>query len=433
MATGPQNGAGGFSAKGFPVGVDLLSAETALPRGALRAAINVDIDRAGKWRRRRGTQLVFAGTDVHSLWAPLTGSTAYFVEGRNLRSCRPADPTAPRPLIRTGLTEGAPMNFCEVNDEIYYSNGLQSGTVFGRFGVEMPIGEIACTAVTRGMLAPGVYKVGLVFVKDTGEESGAIVSYFTLGSKGGIAVSSFQLPQDPAIHRARFFLSATDDEVLYQAADIGFSAGAVEFLEPATGRILETEFMEPPPPAQALCLYNGRLYGALDAIVWYTQALRYGLFRPSTDFIDFGDRVTLLAPAPTGGLYVGTTNGMFFMAGDDPAKFSMEQVSELGPVEGSGVFVETVKLGVKGLPEVLAPMWFTTSGWVLGLSDGVIKNLVHDKLAFSNLGRGSAVVRKVDGDTHVMGVFRGGDGPTQAIASDSMTSEIIRNGVVIKD
>lgn len=424
---------GEFMARGFPAGVNNLSPETAVPGNAVRAAVNVDFDRAGKWSRRDGTTLAVAGQDIHSLWAPPDGDRAYYVEGSWLYQIDPAKGMSSRRAVRAGLTPGAHMCFTELNDEICYSNGFQSGSVFGTVGVEMPVGSITCSMRPGGALTPGAYKVGLVFVKDSGEESGAIVSDFVLTKIGGISVDSFALPQDPTIRRARLYLSPPNDEgALYQAFDMDFSPGDILFSGPATGKLLDTWMLEPPPHAHLLQSFNGRLYGANENILWYTQAFRYGLHRPSTDYVDMGARITLIeAAGDKKGIFVGTTKGTFFLAGADASNMRMQTVSELAPVEGTGTAIDTKVFGMKELPQFFAPVWFTNKGWVVGLNDGTVKNLIHDRLALSNVDRGSTLIRKSNGSTHLVGVFRGGDN-SAAAASDSMTSEIIRNGIVIK-
>lgn len=424
---------GEFLVKGFPKGVNMLSPETALPAGAVRAAINVDFDRAGKWRRRSGVTLAVTGQDVHSLWAPAgDGPDVYYVDGTWLYRVDPAKGVASRRAVRAGLTRGAPMAFCALNDEICYSNGYESGSVFDTIGMEMPVGGITCAFRAGGSLAPGAYKVGLVYVKDSGEESGALVADFHLATLGGIAVNNFPLPQDTSIRRARFYLSPPNDEdVLYQALEITFNVADILFSVPAAGKMLDTWFLTPPPPAHLLRTFNGRLYGADGSVLWYSQAFRYGLYKPSTDYIDMGARITLIEEAADGrGLFVGTTDGTFFLAGD-VLKMQLQSVSELSPIEGTGTAIDTKVFGMKELPEFFAPVWFTSKGWVVGLNDGTVKNLNHDRLAVSNLERGSALVRKSNGSTHLMGVFRGGDN-SAAAATDSMESEIIRNGIVIK-
>lgn len=426
-----ENGAGNWSTKNFGLGVDNLSPETALPRGALRYALNVDFDRTGRWSRRRGTQVIIPGEGMHSLWAPKLGEYAYFVQGSNLCRCTPGTPSAPPVILRADITPEVPMVFCDLTTDIMFSNGFQFGSLFGTIGVEMPNGVLEFEP-GPGALAPGTYRIAMVFVGVNGEESGAVSSTFTLEAQGGISLVHCPVPKSPGV-TARFFLSPTDDpSVMYQAIDMDFTEAEINFTVPGAGRLLETEFMEPPPAPRIMAASNGRLMGAIGPMIWYTQPFRYGLYKPSTDYMLFESDVTMIASSPdNNGWYIGTQDGLFFLSGNQPDETKVNQVSELSPIEGSMTVIDTVVFPVKGMPEVLAPVWFTERGWVVGLDEGVINNLVHDKLALANLGRGSSFVRKENGSTHLVGVFRGGDGPSVAAASDSMTSEIIRNGIVI--
>ncbi|HFB07033.1 MAG TPA: hypothetical protein ENJ92_01170, partial [Chloroflexi bacterium] len=63
----------------FPAGKNDVAKETALPEGALREALNVDIDDAGNIRLREGFEKVYSGTNVRSL------HKRYFAEGDKLK------------------------------------------------------------------------------------------------------------------------------------------------------------------------------------------------------------------------------------------------------------------------------------------------------------------------------------------------------------
>ena len=50
-------------------GIDSLSSETSLIKGAVREASNVDISRSGVYRRRNGYARVIAGNNFHSMYS----------------------------------------------------------------------------------------------------------------------------------------------------------------------------------------------------------------------------------------------------------------------------------------------------------------------------------------------------------------------------
>lgn len=421
------------SQKSFGRGVDLLSPETALPKGAVRCAVNVDFVRGGKVRRRRGSTLLVPAPGAHSIWSPDPGTYALYVAGTQMFMMQFTTTGPVTTVVRTGLMPDMPVCYHEVNTDVYFSNGVQCGFIFDHYGVELPDGEIVCSALPAGMLPAGTYSVALVYVKDSGEESGAVFTEFTLPKTGGINIMSFPLPADPTIRRARFFVSHTDGERAYQALDVNFTETEIVFSSLSSGRPVETMFMVPPPPAQQLCLFHGRLYGAHGNILWYTQPLRYGLHKPSTDYIDLGEYITLVVPAPDdSGLFVGTESGTKFLRGEEAKKFHFFDLSPLSPTEGSVAHVDTARFQIKEIRQCRAPVWFTERGWVLGADNGVLYELNQDKLLLSKTNRGSTVIREANGSTHLLGVFRGG-GSSGAVASDSMTSEIVRKGVVIKE
>ena len=82
------------------LGIDMLSDETQMPAGTVRAAVNVDIDRAGQPRRRQGRSLAISGADIGSLrkW----GGALIAVSGTQVVSIDPA--TLPWPSVRSSGT-----------------------------------------------------------------------------------------------------------------------------------------------------------------------------------------------------------------------------------------------------------------------------------------------------------------------------------------
>lgn len=96
----------------------------------LRNAVNVDLTNAGTLQRRKGTTLVQAGTDCHSLWAE--GGDAVYVDGTELYAY-------PRTLLRAGLTPGMRCSYARSpTGDIYWSNGVvlaQLSTINSYFGL----------------------------------------------------------------------------------------------------------------------------------------------------------------------------------------------------------------------------------------------------------------------------------------------------------
>lgn len=68
------------------LGIDLLSDETQMPAGTVRAAVNVDIDKRGQFARRRGSALTTPGRVCRDGIAP--GSSAAWLSKTRSASAR---------------------------------------------------------------------------------------------------------------------------------------------------------------------------------------------------------------------------------------------------------------------------------------------------------------------------------------------------------
>jgi len=103
----------------WPQGVNNTAKEHALPDGALRAAVNMDLDNAGMASRRDGFFNVVAAGRAHSLFGGVTHLLAV-VDG----DLRAYDPTFAETAVRLGVGDRY-ATATQVIDEVYWSNGVQ--------------------------------------------------------------------------------------------------------------------------------------------------------------------------------------------------------------------------------------------------------------------------------------------------------------------
>lgn len=114
----------------FPLGMDnrVPDFKLKLPKDAghlLRDALNVDVTAQGTVKTRAGFALTRAGLDCHSLWSPLSGSYAlYCDEGTIYRVDASMTPIA----VATGFGRMTPVRYAEVNEAIYFSDSVRSGS-----------------------------------------------------------------------------------------------------------------------------------------------------------------------------------------------------------------------------------------------------------------------------------------------------------------
>lgn len=118
----------------------------------LREADNVDIDDEGKRiSRRNGPGAALVSGNYHSIWSSRAETVMLGVTGSSLRIIHGDGTTT---TIRSDLTANLPMDYVEVNNQIYYSNnqvlgfideGLRNGSfpTITKFGASsMPAGEM---------------------------------------------------------------------------------------------------------------------------------------------------------------------------------------------------------------------------------------------------------------------------------------------------
>ena len=330
----------------FPKGMTNLGSPEGLPEGTCRNGVNVDFLDNGQPRRRAGQALVYPGTDCDSAWS--NQRINLFREGTALKELeRSAAGTYSATTLRSGLAAATPITFLDVAGDVYYTNGVITGKLtaqdFGRvytdgpWGVERPARQPVITALGYGGMHAGTYQVAVTFRSASGEEGGTgVAATVAVASGGGIALTD--IPQPTAATHIRVYCSMANGEVLYYQGEYSAGTGGITVGAFQSDVRLETQFGYPPPPGQALCLHNGRIYIADGPVVWYTDALRYGLYRPDRAFLPSAEEVRVLASVADG-LYVATETATWFVSGIDTEAFNQRQILPYGAAAGTAVKV----------------------------------------------------------------------------------------------
>ena len=111
----------------FPLGMDNRAPDysLALPDGGhlLRDALNVDVTAQGTVKTRAGYVLAQAGSDCHSLWSPVEGGYALYVDDGNLYRIDSA-----KTLVAGGFGNVTPVRYAQVNEAVYYTDGVRIGS-----------------------------------------------------------------------------------------------------------------------------------------------------------------------------------------------------------------------------------------------------------------------------------------------------------------
>lgn len=120
----------------FPLGMDNRRADfnLALDRSdggghLLRDALNVDVTPSGSIKTRAGYALAESGLDCHSAWAHVDGAYALYCDSGDLyRLDVDADGVTERNQIASGYGRVTPVAFAQVNEAVYFTDGIRAGS-----------------------------------------------------------------------------------------------------------------------------------------------------------------------------------------------------------------------------------------------------------------------------------------------------------------
>lgn len=114
----------------FPRGMDNRRPDFKLALGReeggghlLRDALNVDVTAQGTVKTRAGYVLAQAGSDCHSLWSPVEGGYALYVDDGNLYRIDSA-----KTLVAGGFGNVTPVRYAQVYEAVYFTDGLRVGS-----------------------------------------------------------------------------------------------------------------------------------------------------------------------------------------------------------------------------------------------------------------------------------------------------------------
>lgn len=187
-----------------------------------------------------------------------------------------------------------------------------------------------------------------------------------------------------------------------------------------------------PPPARYMTYYNGRIYGALGSLLWATEYFMYDYVDRTRTFFQFEGEITMLN-AVTGGIYVGTTVGVFYMEGLSLADMKRQAVMDSPVIPGSAVMMPAELANPRQVgtqvdtPTQVSVGFMTTTGFCVGASEGKCTNLTEARMFFPPAQRAAAMFRRQDGMNHyIVCADSEGDPKNGARFGDFVDGEIIR-------
>jgi hypothetical protein len=384
----------------------------------LRNAVNVDVGSGGFVKRRRGSTLIFSGTDCHSFWSTVDNYPAWYVDYNVLYQVNGVLGAITRTPTITGLTPGMPMSYAYLNGDLYCTNGVQINRItnFISYPAAVPTPQMpTATVSTGGALKSGLYSFTVTFQSAEGEESGAPFPVQLTVPEGG-TITFTNIAQ--SIYQTNIYLTPLNGDEYYLAASVpmGVTSYTVSNRQ-AFGRLCKNIGLIPMPPGQIIRILNGRIFVASGNILYYSETYS-PLYNPQRNYVPFPNRITLVEDV-NNGLYI-CADQTYWVKGDI-LDAELNPVLPYGAVEGTGGYITNEN----------AAFWMSPRGLVKGTQDGVVTNLQEATNVVNSGIIGASLFRESDGLKQMLTTLFGSP-PSTVIAADSwMSADVVRKGTTL--
>jgi hypothetical protein len=382
-----------------------------------RVILNADVDITGKLNIRGGKSLFVNIAGAHSLWA---GSCMLCAASGTLY--RISQGVA----VSIGTIAGPqyPLSYEEVENKVYISNPYWQGVFnpsdnsLSSWGVPQPSGAMLLSGT--GNLPAGTYHVTMTNVSN-GELSGnGPITEITLSAEGGIQV--LNRPSGALI-----WITVSDEPIFYLV-------GAIDkIVDVPTVEPLPSFMCTPPPPLENLCYAFGRMWGSNGQVLYHSEPYNLGWFRLTANKFSYDSPITLIARVSSG-LFVGTEEATYFLAGKEPSAMAQSDAGA-GSIRGTLAYCNNLPdlSSVLGTPEkgfVDVPVWLTKEGIVAGNDSGRVFNLTKNRVRMSIPARGASLYRNLDGVFHFLTTFKQGVIGSGTGTLDEETASVFKNGKI---
>ncbi len=384
-------------------GLNNRDKETSLPPNALRDAIDVDVTKLGKVQSRPGYSTPLVACSLgHSLWSDDLFPFGLYADEDKLHAFHPDLTTE---LLHTGLSRGLDLSYARVNDDVFWSNGMECGMVTSMGDVmpwacEQPAGQ-PFLQPAAGNLGKGQVMVCITFADRRGRESGGtLAAAIDLpADQQGLRLINLPQPNDPVeTPQIRIYVSAGDDRALYHAQTVPAGTSSVTITERPGGRLIATQLLHPMPAGHIVRQWNGRQLVARGRFLLWSEALRYGLTRLGHMHYGLRDTLTLMEPVEGdgAGVYVSEGKRVIFLSGSNPADWVPKPVSAYGAVPGSALNTPASAWGIESKRTV--PAWLGRDGlFNVGLPGGTIVTFNQADFVAGVGDKAASLFREADG------------------------------------
>jgi hypothetical protein len=367
----------------------------------LAVANNIDIDRTGRLARRLGYAPAGDITGpAHSVWCDRQGDAAYFAQGAVLKQLN-ADLSAT--TLKT-LAVASPISFTKVNDRVYYSNGVDTGVIgqgaVRSWGVVPP--TLPPMIIGVGAMPAGTYQVTMTYVRSDMQESGSPTpALIQVPAGGALQFSNLPVSPDPDVVVKNIYVSASNGEQLFLALTLANTSRNAAYSNDTTelDLPLEAQLLQAAPAGQLVAYYRGRMYVAAGSVLYASKPYDYERFDPR-DYVDCESRITMLGPitdkemydsSKNSGFFIGTDRSCGVLVGGGTEEFQYIPKTSYGAVFGAADMIDGAMFEDGATTARELPIWLTTEGICVGMSDLTIKNMTRTRYTFDVGTQGAAL------------------------------------------
>ena len=384
---------------------------TAFPK----VILNADVTAEERLKKRGGYRLLASLPNAHSAWATRNVMLAaaggqlyrFYADGSKVHMCALAGP------------HDENLFYASVDNKVYISSRHWMGILdpaentVSDWGIPIPNQPVLAAVAGTGALTPGRYQVCYTNVVDGQVGGNGMIAEIDILSEN----SSISL-----LNKASGVIAwATDPDgsTFYRAAYERYLITDIETMEP-----LPTFMCGPPSPMRFIRRAFGRMWGAIDNRLVYSEPYRYDLFKSTNEFTFPTD--ILLCAYVDGGIYVGFEDRTIFLPGTEPSGMREAQV-------GGGV-ARNILAYCNNVPDMgnNVPVWVSKDGLVAGSHGGALARITKERVQFPAGQEGAAVSRIVNGQDQFLTSFKQERPRGSGVGfGDSATCDVVRNGKVL--
>jgi len=287
---------------------------------------------------------------------------------------------------------GARIAWAEFNGAVYFTDGIVNKKIMNNIVVPwgVPVPTEAPLLSGSSSLGSGQIMACYSYLLDDGSESGT--SPVAISDSGRV-VSNIKRSFDSRVAAIKVYMTGPNNGTFYHAVTILNGEPSVQVTtDYRNGDEAVTRGKIPPPPGQLIVAHAGSIYIAQGGIVYFTDPHSLDLVstgeaisdNPVLNMWQFVGTVSLLE-AVTDGMYIGSTDGTYWVPGNDPYSAQQVLVDESVPEMGAVRRVDSGQV-----------IWKSDAGFMKGSPGGMVERMNFDNVAMDVSDEGVSAMGAMD-------------------------------------